>query len=282
MRFFRTGARMVTLDEWSTTTRTEDDRDWVGFTFFKLVDLQEDEHSQRVEPQRASSTRQGVASLFPGGGLFDDPTGLMNQQNPERQLTNQERSEITREANRRIRQLTARVDALIVDNENYMTNHPRQDVGGVEEPVNPRITTCEVAEPVRPRITTYGVEEPVRPTITTYEVAKPVNPKITTSGESRGRWTMAGTSSSSGLHGQELQQDGMQRALVPPTRPYRTIDGQIDPQKRSMKHVAGESSRLSMSSNQRSTTAHGAVDTANIYSDDPSEESDGSFEKVET
>lgn len=260
---------MVTLDEWSTTTRTEDDRDWVGFTFFKLVDLQEEEHSQRVESQRASSTRQEVASLFPVGGLFDDPAGLMNQQNPERQFTNEERKEMTREANRRIRQLTERVDALIVDNENYMTNHPRQDEGGVEEPVNPRITTCEVAEPVRPRITTY-------------EVAEPVNPKITTSGESRGRWTMAGTSSSSGLHGQELQQDGMQRALVPPTRPYRTIDGQIDPQRRSMNHVAGESSRLSMSSNQRSTTAHGAVATANIYSDDPSDESDGSFEKVET
>ena len=71
---------MVTLDEWSTTTRTEDDRDWVGFTFFKLVDLQEDEQSQRVEPQRASSTRQEVASIFPVGGLFDDPAGLMNQQ----------------------------------------------------------------------------------------------------------------------------------------------------------------------------------------------------------
>ena len=252
---------MVTLDDWSTTTRTEDDRDWVGFTFFKLVDLQEEEHSQRVESQRASSTRREVASLFPVGGLFDDPAGLMNQQNPERQFTNEERKEMTREANRRIRQLTERVDALIVDNENYMTNHPKQDVGRVEEPVNPRITTCEVAEPVRPRITTYGVEEPVRPTITTYGVAEPVNPKITTSGESRGPWTVAGASSSSGLHGRGLQEDGMQRALVPSTRPYKTIDGKIELPR-------------------TSTTTNNAVATSQSYDEEDSIDSDGSFEKV--
>ena len=230
VRFFRTGARMVTLDEWSTTTRTEDDRDWVGFTFFKLVDLQEEEQSQRVESHRASSTRQEVASLFPVGGLFDDPAGLMNQQNPERQFTNEERN------------------ALIVDNENYMTNHPKQDAGRVEEPVNPRITTCEVAEPVRPRITTYGV-------------AEPVNPKITTSGESRGPWTVAGASSSSGLHGRGLQEDGMQRALVPSTRPYKTIDGKIELPR-------------------TSTTTNNAVATSQSYDEEDSIDSDGSFEKV--
>ena len=258
---------MVTLDEWSTTTRTEDDRDWVGFTFFKMVDLQEDDQSQRVESQRSSSTRQEAASLFPVGGLFDDPAGLMNQQNPGRHLTSEERSEMTREANRRIRQLTERVDALIVDNENYMTNHPRQDLGGVEEPVNPRITTYEVAEPVRP-------------TITTYEVAEPVNPKITTKGESLGPWTGVGASSSSGLHGQELQQDGMQRAMVPPTRPYKTIDGQIGLPNESPKKVAEDSSRKFRTSYPSSTTTRQAVATMDINSDKESIESDGSFEKV--
>ena len=216
VRFFRTGARMVTMDEWSTTTRTEDDRDWVGFTFFKLVDPQEDDHPQQGDPQLVSSTRRDVASPFPEGGLFDNPAGLMDQQSHGGTLTNEERKELRREANRRIRQLTERVDALIVDRTNHP--HPRQDA----------------------------------------------------------------SSSSSGLHGQELQEDGMQRALVPPTRPYKTIDGQIELPKRSTKHVAGDSSRMSMSSNRRSTTTQGAVATANIYSDDPSDESDGSFEKVET
>ena len=122
----------------------------------------------------------------------------------------------------------------------------------------------------------------MRPTITTYSVVEPVNPKITTSGESRGRSTTPGTSSSSGLHGRELQQDGMQRALVPSTRPYKTIDGQIELPKRSMEYVAGDSTRLSMSSSRRSTATHDVVATANIYKEDPSSESDGSFEKVET
>ena len=202
VRFFRTGARMVTMDEWSTTTRTEDDRDWVGFTFFKLVDPQDDDHPPQGDPQFVSSARRDVTGPFPAGGLFDNPAGLMDQRSHGGTLTDEERKELTREANRRIRQLTERVDALIMDDGDYRTDH----------------------------------------------------------------------------HGQGVQEDGMQRALVPSTRPYRNVDGEIEPPKRSPK--TEDFASEAMSSNPRSTTTRKEVATTNIYDDGESIESDGSFEKV--
>ena len=202
VRFFRTGARMVTMDEWNTTTRTEDDRDWLGFTFFKLVDPQDDDHPPQGDPQFVSSARQDVTGPFPAGGLFDNPAGLMDQRRHGGTLTDEERKELTREANRRIRQLTERVDALIMDDGDYRTDH----------------------------------------------------------------------------HGQGVQEDGMQRALVPSTRPYRNVDGEIEPPKRSPK--TEDFASEAMSSNPRSTTTRKEVATTDIYDDGESIESDGSFEKV--
>ena len=38
VRMMRTGARIVTLDDWRMSKRTSDDREWRGYTFFKLVE----------------------------------------------------------------------------------------------------------------------------------------------------------------------------------------------------------------------------------------------------
>ena len=38
VRVMSTGARIVTLDDWQMSKRTSDDREWRGYTFFKLVE----------------------------------------------------------------------------------------------------------------------------------------------------------------------------------------------------------------------------------------------------
>ena len=109
-----------------------------------------------------SSRGQDVAGPFPAGALFGDASGLMSQAQSDQQDVQgdeRRRDELTKEANRRITALEARVDILIAENESYMADN---------------------SMPV-PLASTRMVE------------------------------------------------DGMQRALVPPSRPYRALDGTLEP-----------------------------------------------------
>ena len=109
----------------------------------------------------ASSRGQDVAGPFPAGALFGDASGLMSQAQSDQQQVQGDisrREELTREANRRITALEARVDTLIAENESYMASN---------------------SLPV-PMTSTRMVE------------------------------------------------NGMQRALVPPSRPYRALDGTLE------------------------------------------------------
>ena len=118
--------------------------------------------SHGTSSEATSSRGQDVAGPFPAGALFGDASGLMSQAQSDQQNVQgdeKRRDELTKEANRRITALEARVDTLIAENESYMADN---------------------SMPV-PLASTRMVE------------------------------------------------DGMQRALVPPSRPYRALDGTLEP-----------------------------------------------------
>ena len=118
--------------------------------------------SHGTSSNAASSQEQEVAGPFPAGALFEDSSGLMSQAQSNRQrvqVDEKMKEELTKEANRRIRALEERVDALVTDNASYVASNPMPT----------------------PMSSTRMVE------------------------------------------------DGMQRALVPPSRPYRALDGTVEP-----------------------------------------------------
>ena len=118
--------------------------------------------SHGTSSNAASSQEQDVAGPFPAGALFEDSSGLMSQAQSNRQKVQADekmKEELTKEANRRIRALEERVDALVTDNASYVASNPMPT----------------------PMSSTRMVE------------------------------------------------DGMQRALVPPSRPYRALDGTVEP-----------------------------------------------------
>ena len=118
--------------------------------------------SHGTSSNAASSQEQDVAGPFPAGALFEDSSGLMSQAQSDQQKVQADekrREEMTKEANRRIRALEERVDALVTDNASYVASNPMP----------------------APMSSTRMVE------------------------------------------------DGMQRALVPPSRPYRGLDGRVEP-----------------------------------------------------
>ena len=64
-----------------------------------------------------------MAGPFPAGALFEDSSGLMSQAQSNRQKVQADekmKEELTKEANRRIRALEERVDALVTDNASYV------------------------------------------------------------------------------------------------------------------------------------------------------------------
>ena len=118
--------------------------------------------SHGTSSNAASSQEQDVAGPFPAGALFEDSSGLMSQAQSNRQKVQADekmKEKLTKEANRRIRALEERVDALVTDNASYVASNP-----------------------------------------------------------------MPTPMSSTGM-----VEDGMQRALVPPSRPYRALDGTVEP-----------------------------------------------------
>ena len=118
--------------------------------------------SHGTSSNAASSQEQDVAGPFPAGALFEDSSGLMSQAQSNRQKVQADekmKEELTKEANRRIRALEERVDALVTDNASYVASNPMPT----------RMSSTRMVE------------------------------------------------------------DGMQRALVPPSRPYRALDGTLEP-----------------------------------------------------
>ena len=66
-----------------------------------------------------------MESPFPAGrALFDDPTGLVNSGYPGRSREEQNEEEKRKEIARRMLRLEERMDALSLDNQNYMARHP--------------------------------------------------------------------------------------------------------------------------------------------------------------
>ena len=118
--------------------------------------------SHGTSSNAASSQEQDVDGPFPAGALFEDSSGLMSQAQSNRQrvqVDERMKEELTKEANRRIRALEERVDALVMDNASYAAGNP-----------------------IPTPMPSTGVVE-----------------------------------------------DGMQRALVPSSRPYRALDGTVEP-----------------------------------------------------
>ena len=119
-------------------------------------------HGTSSDAASSQEKEQDVAGPFPAGALFDNATGLMSQARSDQQrvqVDDEKRNELTKEANRRIKALEERVDALVMDNTSYMAGNP--------------------------------VPVPMPST--------------------------------------RMVEDGMQRALVPPSRPYRALDGTLEP-----------------------------------------------------
>lgn len=78
-----------------------------------------------VSSAAASTVQQDVESPFPAGRtLFDDPTGLVNQGYPGSSREGQNDEEMKKEIARRMQRLEERMDALALDNQNYMASHP--------------------------------------------------------------------------------------------------------------------------------------------------------------
>ena len=85
VRVFSTGARMVTLDDWRSSARTEDNREWRGYTFFKFVNDNVDavsetsrttsDHSRRNEEpgseQRDLGTSRGGPEVTGRGSRYE-------------------------------------------------------------------------------------------------------------------------------------------------------------------------------------------------------------------
>ena len=81
--------------------------------------------SYGVSSAVASTDQQDVESPFPAGrALFDDPTGLVNRGYPARSREGQNDEEMKKEIARRMQRLEERMDALSLDNQNYMASHP--------------------------------------------------------------------------------------------------------------------------------------------------------------
>ena len=73
----------------------------------------------------ATTDGQEVEGPFPAGrALFEDSTGLMNQGYPGRPREEQSEKERRKELMKRMQCLEERMDALALDNRNYMASHP--------------------------------------------------------------------------------------------------------------------------------------------------------------
>ena len=59
VRVFSTGARVVTLDDWRTSTRTSDNREWRGYTFFKLININP-QNEEEIRRSRSTSGQNQV------------------------------------------------------------------------------------------------------------------------------------------------------------------------------------------------------------------------------
>ena len=62
VRVMSTGARIVTLDDWRMSKRTADDREWRGYTFFKLVGNEDEPASSSLLPTTRSTRDENEAS----------------------------------------------------------------------------------------------------------------------------------------------------------------------------------------------------------------------------